>query len=156
MAGDHQYVIEGDAVEEAGDYATARAAFERGAALGDAFCWTRLGLIFDKGLGCDVDKPKAMQCYQRAWRARDVVAAYNIATLYREVGNLRAMVQWFQRAAEAGDDGALVEVARCLIHGVGVRRNNSEAVSALREALRGSLSPAEREEAEEMLAGFAS
>ncbi|HEV2188340.1 MAG TPA: hypothetical protein VGR70_14115 [Stellaceae bacterium] len=152
MPVDHQCFIEGDAAEDAGDFKTARASFERGAALGDPYCWSRLGLMFDNGVGCDVDKVMAMRCYRRAWRFRDVVAASNIAVLYREAGNQRAMFQWFKRAVEAGDDGAFIELAKCYVSGVGTRRSSAEAEKCLDRALEGSLSEAEREEAEQLLA----
>jgi uncharacterized protein len=151
MPTDRQHFIEGDIAEAAGDLKAARASFERGAALGDPYCWSRLGLMFDSGVGCSVDKVRAMQCYQRGWRARDVVAANNIAVLYRENGDRRAMFQWFRRAADAGDDGALIELAKCLMNGVGTRRNRVEAAACLRRAKKGSLSEAEREEVELML-----
>src|SRR3712207_483964 len=72
----------GDAAEARGDYALAKEAFERGAALGDSSCWGRLGLRFDLGLGVTVDKGEAMRCYKRAWRQRDAASANNIAILY--------------------------------------------------------------------------
>jgi TPR repeat protein len=154
MPSDHQNFLEGDAAEDAGDFGAARRSFERGAAQGDPFCWARLGLMFDNGIGCDVDKIRAMQYYKRGWRARDVVAANNIAVLHREAGNRRAMFQWFKRAADAGDDGALIEVAKCFLSGVGVRRNPTEGKASLTRAMRGSLSEAEREEAETILTSF--
>jgi TPR repeat protein len=153
MPADHQCFIEGDVAEEAGDFNTARASFELGAALGDPYCWSRLGLMFDKGVGCDVDKATAMRCYRRAWQARDVVAANNIAVLYRETGNRRAMFQWFKRAADAGDDGAFIRLAECYLTGTGTRRSSTRAAACLdRAAEGGSLSDAEREEAELLLA----
>lgn len=154
MPHNHQHFLDGDAAEDAGNYAAARLSFERGAAQGDAWCWSRLGLMFDNGLGCEVDKLRAMQCYKRGWRARDAVAANNIAILYREAGNRRAMFRWFQRAADAGDDGALIEVAKCLFTGVGARKNPAEAITRVTKALGGSLSEAGREEAKALLASL--
>jgi TPR repeat protein len=108
----------GDAAEAAGDHAAARQAFERGAALGDVICLERLALTFDVGIGVEVDKALAMRCYQRAWRrARSRVAANNIAILYREVGDHRAMFAWFKCAADQGDADALVDLAFCRLNG---------------------------------------
>jgi TPR repeat protein len=148
---DYQCFRNGDAAEEAGDLKTARALFERGAASGDPNCWSRLGLMFDNGIGGRVDKVKAMQCYRRAWRARDFVAAHNIAVLHREKGNQHAMFQWLRRAADAGDDGALIELARYLMDGRGARKNPVAASTFVRRALKGRLSDAERKEAKLML-----
>jgi TPR repeat protein len=147
--------FKGDAAQDAGDFATARQAFERGAALDDPICWVRLGLMFHDGIGCDADKRKAMQCYRKAWRARDQVAANNIAILYREAGNRRAMFRWFERGAAVGDGDALVELAKCFINGIGVRRNLSIALRYINQAIRSeNITEAGREEAEELLAGL--
>jgi len=151
MPSDHQHFFEGDAAEDAGDFEAARASFERGAADGDPFCWSRLGLMFDNGVGCDVDKVAAMQCYRRAWRLRDVVAANNIAILYREGGNNRAAFRWFERAADAGDTGAHVELAKCYATGSETRKSLKKAEASLHLAINGRLSEAEREEAELLL-----
>src|SRR5687767_9359675 len=112
----------GDAAEAAGNFAFARQVFERGAELGDLTCLTRLAYMLDVGLGVPCDKRQAMRLYQRAWRQhRCSIAANNIAILYRERANRRAMFQWFRRGATTGDGDAMVEVAKCCLNGVGVR-----------------------------------
>jgi TPR repeat protein len=147
------FLLEGDTKEDAGDFDGARHAFEAGAALGDPACWSRLGLMFDNGVGCEVDKERAMSCYRRAWRSHDLCAANNIAILYREAGNRRAMFQWFQRAVGVGDGDALVEVAKCYLEGIGVRRNVAAAIRALTEATASRcITPAGIGEAESILA----
>jgi TPR repeat protein len=146
----------GDTAEEAGDYVRARQLFEQGAALGHESCLTRLALMFDVGKGVEIDKPFAMRCYRRAWRrGRSQVAANNIAILYREAGNRRAMFRWFKRGAEHGDGDALVELAKCYLGGLGVRRSANEALVRLSAALTSSnISEASREEAAALLAAL--
>jgi len=124
----------GDAAEEAGNYALARECFEQGAALGDEVCWTRLAYMFDVGIGVPVDKTEAMRCYRQAWRQRSTVAANNIAILYRERGNRRAMFKWFERGALQNDGDAQVEVAKSYLKGDGVRRNLQLALQWLATA----------------------
>lgn len=144
-----------DTAIEAGDFTRAIDLYERGAALGDAACWTGLGYMFDTGQGVEPDKRRAMKCYQAAWRRQDVAAANNIAILYRESGNRRAMFRWFRRAAEYGDDGAYLELAKCYRDGVGVRRSRDHAVRCLSKVIAGSCtSEAEREDAQQLLADF--
>ncbi len=149
----HIWAEKGEAAEDAGHFESARIFFERGAALGDGMCWSRLGLMYDNGVGCQVNKAMAMHCYKQAWKTRDLCAANNIAVLYREAGNRRLMFTWFKKAAMEGDGDALVEVAKCLMAGVGVRRDPSAAIRSL-EAARQSqnITPAGREEAELLLA----
>jgi TPR repeat protein len=125
-----------DAAEEAGNYELARQSFERAASLGCTDCLTRLAYMFDVGIGVEVDKPRAMRLYKRAWRRGSEVAANNIAILYREQRQHRLMFQWFLRAVNAGDGDALVELAKCYLSGVGVRKSSQDALRCLASALR--------------------
>lgn len=143
----------GDAAEEAGDFALALRSFERGSDLGSSECLTRLAYLYDEGVGVEVDKPLAMKLYRRAWRlGGSTCAANNIAILYREVGRHREMFRWFQRAAQRGDDSAQLELAKCYLEGVGVRKNVQLALRCLAIAEGGFyISEYEREEARALL-----
>lgn len=144
-----------DAALEAEDFVRAKELLERGASLGDAACWVGLGVMYDTGQGLQIDKAEAMRRYRAAWRYRDPSAANNIAMLYREKGNRRAMFSWLKRAAEQGDDGAYLELAKCYLNGIGVRRSLDEAVRCIARVMSGScVSEAEREEAGELLAAL--
>jgi TPR repeat protein len=142
----------GDAAEEAGNFDLARQSFERGAALGSAECMSRLAYLFDVGAGVPADKALAMRLYQQAWRRGSHVAANNIAILYREQGKLGAMFRWFQKAALNGDGSAQLDMAKCYLDGIGVRRNPQAAIRCLSASLNCDyISEAEREEASELM-----
>ena len=142
----------GDAAEDTGDFAFAKSAFERGAALGDQLCWLRLGLLFDLGKGLPVDKAEAMRCYRRAWLSRNPAAANNIAVLYRERGDDRGMLRWYKKAAAEGDGSAHLDVAKCYLRGVGARANTQAGLRSLAAAVASDfISEAEREEAQALL-----
>jgi TPR repeat protein len=122
----------GDAAEEAGNFAHARTAFERGAALGDVDCLCRLAYIFDTGLGVGADKLVAMRLYQRAWRKdRNVMAGSNIAVLYRERRQWQFAFRWWQRVADTGDGSSQLEMAKCYVRGRGVKRDLNAALRCL-------------------------
>jgi len=144
-----------DAAEEAGNYDLARRSLERGAALGDAGCMMGLAYIHDVGgLGAKEDKHRAMRLYRSAWRKGWSGAANNIAVLYRERGNHRAMFQWFKRAADAGDGGAHLDLAKCYLAGTGVRKDVQAALRCLATAIDTdleSITEAEREEAQALM-----
>ena len=147
----------GDAAQDDGKLDFARRSFERGAALGDVECLTRLAYMHDLGLGTDVDKQLAMTLYQRAWRiARSIVAATNIAILYRERGNHRAMFTWYQRAASEGDASALFDMAKCYLKGIGVRASPQAGLRCLASAITSIyITEAEREEAVALMSNLA-
>ena len=146
-----------DAAEGEGNLQLARQSFERGASLGSVECLTRLAYIYDVGLGVEADKALAMRLYQRAWRrGREIVAANNIAILYRERGDHRAMFKWFCRAADEGDGSAALDMAKCYLTGHGAQRDQAAALRCLASALQSVyISEAEREEATALMAGFA-
>jgi TPR repeat protein len=145
-----------DAAEEAGNYDLARLSFERGAALGNPSCLMRLAYMDDLGgIGVAADKRRAMQLYRSAWRRGCPGAANNIAILYREKGNHRAMFQWFRREADAGDGGAHLDLAKCYLAGTGVRKNVQAALRCLATAVNcgwEDITDAEREEAQALIA----
>lgn len=143
-----------DAAEEDGRCEFARRAFEQGATLGDVACLTRLAHMHDVGIGTPVDKALAMRLYQRAWRReRSAVAANNIAILYRERAQYRAMVAWFRRAAVTGDGSAELDLAKCYIDGVGARKDTARGLRHLQAATRSCyICEDEREEAIRLIA----
>ena len=141
--------------EDAGDFERARRFAEQGAALGDDSCWVQLGLLYDLGRGVGVDKKRAMQYYRKAWLRRNIVAANNIAILYKETGEHGLMFRWYRRASEHGDDEAFLSLAKCYRDGVGVQASPRQAMKCLTAALRGHcISEAAREEAEALLESY--
>lgn len=142
----------GDAAEEAGNYTLAKQSFERGAALGDAECLSRLAHMFDVGSGVEIDKVAAMRFYQRAWRRGSTVAGINIAILYRERQNSRAAFQWWKRVAEKGDGSSQFEMAKCYLSGTGVNQDPQAALQRIAAAIRlPYITEHEREEAQALL-----
>lgn len=63
--------------------------------------------------------------------------AINLAITYREVGNLKVAVKWFQKAADAGDDDARIQLGIHYYWGKGVRKNSKVAIQCFRQALKG-------------------
>lgn len=143
----------GYAAAEAGNFNHARKCYEKGATLNDPECLHALGYMYDVGEGVTADKTVAMKLYRRAWRRGSHAAANNIAILYREQGKNRAMFRWFERVALAGDGSAKLEMAKCYLRGVGVRKNAQAAIQCLAAANASFyISELEREEAQALLA----
>lgn len=140
---------------EAGNFEHARRCYERGSALGDAMCLQALGYMYDVGEGVAEDKALAMKLYRKAWRRGSHEAAANIAVLYRERGDNRTMFRWYERVASAGDGSARLEMAKCYLSGIGVRKDVRAALRCLAVARTSDyIAEGEREEAEELLAGL--
>jgi TPR repeat protein len=74
-------------------------------------------------------------------------AACNIATVHRDLGDLRSAHRWAVRAMEMGDGDAAVTVGYNYLYGIGVRRNPGAARRLFHKALRANTSEHGREEA---------
>lgn len=147
--------MEAHAAWEAGRLKDAFRLFRRNAESGSVHDMLNLGYFHDAGIGTSVDKAEALRWYKRAHRLGDTAAACNIAAVYQELGNHRLMVAWYRRAIDMRDDDACVDLARCLLDGIGVRRSTDEALSLLRRAATSTvITPAGREEARALLAEF--
>jgi TPR repeat protein len=121
--------------EAAGEEVRARDFFRRGGEAGDSNSWVRLGYMFHGGIGGPVDDVAAMDCYKKAWRHRNTLAAYNIALLYEERDDNRLRFRWLKKAAEAGYGSASLLVAQAYLVGYGVRRSSVSAAEFARIAL---------------------
>lgn len=53
-----------------------------------------------------------MYWYRRAYANGDSCGANNIGTIYRDRGQPKRALDWFERAVKMGDVGALLEIAR--------------------------------------------
>lgn len=94
-----------------------------------------------------------MKFYMKAWKRGSHAAATNIAILYREMGNNRAMFGWYERVARAGDGSAQLDMAKCYLSGTGVRKDIQKALRCLAVANTSEyITEYEREEAQAMRA----
>ena len=87
----------------------ARAAFRmllRAARRGDATAFISLGYAYDTGSGVRPSKAKALYWYARAEALGEAAGAHNIATIFRDRGDIARMVRWLRRAVELGDSGS--------------------------------------------------
>ncbi len=71
---------------------------------------------------------------EKSISCRDACAAHNIAITYREIGDLRMAVKWFQKSVDAGDADALIQLGIHYYWGKGVRKNPKAAVRYFRKA----------------------
>jgi TPR repeat protein len=110
--------------------------FRSAAERGDPTAAGALGYAYDVGQGIRSDRALALKWYRRAARMGDTTAASNIATVYRDKGDLRRAHQWLLRTVEMGDGCAAVTAGYGYLYGIGVRRDLSSARRMFRRALR--------------------
>jgi len=78
---------------------------------------------------------EALAWGKRAVAQGDASAAFNLGTIYRDLGNLRRAFHWYQRSAKMGGHDALLQVGLCLLFGTGVARDAKAARTAFTSLL---------------------
>jgi TPR repeat protein len=103
----------------------------RSADSGDPAAMTRLGALFQQGIGVPQSYPEALKWYLRAAELGEVEAMSNIGTLYLigqgVSGDHAEAMKWYQRAIEGGSLTAMVNVAKMYYFGIGVARSYPDA-----------------------------
>jgi len=94
-----------------------------------------LGYAYDVGLGTSGNKRQAVRWYTVDFRNGHSGGAANLATVYRDMGDLRRAFGWWMRAAALGDGDAMGDVGYCYQYGIGVRRNIAAARRLYRRAI---------------------
>jgi TPR repeat protein len=122
--------------------------FRRAAQSGDGEAASALGRAYDIGQGVQRNTALAIKWYRRAVKQGETIAAANMATVYRDQGQLRLAHQWYIRAMDKHDGDAAVDAGYGYLYGIGVRRDLRSAKRLLRVAVRSTfITESGREEA---------
>ena len=122
--------IANDAFAE-GDYVAALEIYETLAANGDAQAQYRLGLMFEQGLGTDVDAQASQQWFERAAQQNSPQALDALATKYRQgsgvIQNFKEALRLYLQAAEQGYPRAQHNLGSAFADGKGTFRDPIKA-----------------------------
>ena len=100
---------------EAGELRSAFRLILSSAKLGDAAAQHGVGYYYDVGIGVKPSRSSALRWYRRAYRKGYASAANNIGMIFRDEGETKRALTWFQRAARLGDTDANLEIAKMLL-----------------------------------------
>lgn len=151
-----------EALGSSSPYEDATAAYERGhlnkafkgflagAEAGDVDCMAMVAVMYGAGEGVRIDQQQSIAWDQKAIAAGSTLAFLNIAITYRCMGDMVNAMHWFERALEAGDAEAALQLAKLYM----VSAHESERVRKyLGMAVASSTALDEtREEARQLLA----
>jgi TPR repeat protein len=104
------------------DHGRPREAFRlllRAAQAGDTAVYLNLGYAYDVGQGTRQSKRKALYWYQRASAKGASSAAHNIATVYRDRGQVLRAIRWLERAVALGDSASNLDLGQLLLARLG-------------------------------------
>lgn len=98
---------------EKGNLRTAFQIFLKAAKAGNAASQLNVGHFYDEGIGVRANRPAALYWFKRLYRRRkDAAAAANIGTIWRDQGNSKRALRWFEKAIGLGDEDANLDIAK--------------------------------------------
>jgi TPR repeat protein len=106
-----------------GDYPAAVTIWTPLAAKGDADAAFNLGQAYRLGKGVPIDLARAQRYLEQAARKGHVDAATTLGVLLFQNGNRTAAMRWLKKAAEAGEERAMLLYGTALFNGDGVARD---------------------------------
>ena len=127
-----------DAAYARQDYAAAAVLYQQLADSGGAAAMTRLGQMYDKGLGLVQSDPQAVMWYLRAAENRNLPGMVNLGEMYAKGRGVAQddtqAVAWYRKAAERGDAGGMKNLGWMYESGRGVAKDDTQAVAWYRKA----------------------
>ena len=111
------------------DYIKAVEWYEKGAALGDAFCQNNLGCCYSAGTGVKQDYEKAKELFTKAAEQGVPNAQFNLAWIYCDLEqNYPEALIWAEKAAEQGLAQGQSLLAEIYADGLGTEKDYEKAV----------------------------
>ena len=94
-----------------------------------------LGNLLSIGNGVKRDFSRAIYWTKKAIRQGASQAAYNLGTIYRDMGKPKLSFKWYCRAVKMGDNDALLDVGLCQLSGYGTKPNHDAAYESFQNIL---------------------
>lgn len=110
--------------------ATAMKWYQASAAQGNARAQCALSTILSCGEEIDRDLPLAIDWAKKAVAQGDSSAAFNLATIYRDMGKPKLAFRWYQRAGSMGETDAFLQIGLCHFFGFGAKQDLGSAQAA--------------------------
>ncbi len=95
-----------------GNYQEAFKIFLEASENGDRYSMERLAVMYGEGEGTESDVDKSINWDMKAIELGSVVSMGNLASTYKNIGNLVDAKKWLMKAIDAGDGDAALELAK--------------------------------------------
>lgn len=119
------------------------------AAAGDSESQYELGSMYMKGVGTNINYPKAVSTFEQAARQGHVKAAYKLGLMHYDGTGVRKdgkkAFRWFQQAADNSYPAAQYYLGKMYAEGSGVKRDRAQALVWLGKAVDGGFDQARGE-----------
>jgi TPR repeat protein len=104
--------------------------YQASASQGNRQAQNSLGVILSSGGEVSNDLPSAIYWSKLAIAQGDSTAAFNLATIYRDMGKPKLAFRWYQRSGAMGDNDAHLQIGLCHLFGFGTRQDFASALSS--------------------------
>ncbi len=100
-----------------GELRSAFRLFLSAAKAGDTSAQVDLGYFYNNGIGVKPNVAAALYWYKRAYRRKSRSAASNIGTIFRDQGDFKRALWWYERSVALGNADANLEIAKIYLKG---------------------------------------
>ena len=126
-----QYYKTGKEADDAKDYATAVANYQKAADMGFAKAQYQLGRAYEKGYGVAKSDKTAVKYYQMAAEQGHAKSQYQLGRAYDKGDGVKEddakAFQWYSKAAQQGNSKAQYQLGRCYKKGEGCTKDANAA-----------------------------
>ena len=109
--------------------------YQASASQGHRQAQNSLGVILSSGGEIPIDLPSAIYWSKLAIAQGDSTAAFNLATIYRDMGKPRLAFRWYQKSGALGDNDANLQIGLCHLFGFGTRQDFASALSSFERVI---------------------
>lgn len=117
------------------DVAAAITWYQASASQGNCHAQHALSRILSSTVEAERDFPQAIHWAKKAIAQGDWSAAFNLATIYRDLKKPKLAFRWYQRAAAMGDVDAFFQIGLCYLFGFGTKQNFDAANSSFKRII---------------------
>ena len=128
------------------DYTKALELWHRAAELGYDNAYNSIGYAYDHGQGVEVDKKKAIHCYELAAIGGDLDARRNLGAYEENEGNMDRAIKHYMIAVRGGYDEPLKQIQQLYTNGHATKDDYTKALKAYQTYL-GEIKSPQRDEA---------
>ena len=119
----------------ASDIGAAMMWYQASASQGNRHAQNALSRILSSAGEVECDFPLAIHWAKKAIAQGDWSAAFNLATIYRDLKKPKLAFRWYQRAAAMGDVDAFFQIGLCYLFGFGTKQDFDAAQSSFKRIL---------------------
>ncbi|RYU67017.1 sel1 repeat family protein [Aliivibrio finisterrensis] len=123
----HQDYLKGTAYLNQDNYKDAITWLTSAANNGSIEAQNKIGVMYAKGIGTDVNTHLAIQYFTKAAKNESSMAYYNLGKVYESQNKFTTATNWYNKAIEMSNSNAMNNLADLYLQGKGLVQNTNQA-----------------------------